>query len=112
MVLLPDCAHSTDESISIPKIRVNKSVTSCPCVRCFQSQIDGVRRLQQYLCDLVIGRALGPGVAADADTLFSASRPEPSSFLLQGFAIGIDKFELDWLIGRDMQEERAVGLYR
>src|SRR6185369_13946129 len=98
MVLLGACAHSTDESISIPKIRTNKSVTSCPCVRCFQSHVDRVGRFQQYLRDVVIGRALWSGVATDTNPLLSAAHPEPSGFLFQGFAVRIEQFELDWLV--------------
>src|SRR6516164_8375642 len=74
------------------------------------SEIDRCCRAKQHGGNLVLRRALGPLMAADADTLFSTTDPEPSAFLAKNCAVRIQQRKSNRSIRRNSYKERTVLL--
>ncbi len=81
-------------------------------VRARARHVGRSRGLQQNHRHGILGRSFRARVASDARSLFAAAHPEPSSLPLQGFAGGIEQFDLQRLIGRDLKEKRSVAFHR
>ena len=54
---------------------------------------------------MILGGALGTGVAADADALLAATNPEPTVFLAEDRTVFIEQGKADGLIGGGLDEK-------
>ena len=68
--------------------------------------------VQQHLRDRIFGGALRSGMAADADPLLAAARPEPALLGRDDLAGAVQQFEADGRLSRRVHKERSVLFHR
>ena len=77
--------------------------------RCAPVMSAGVVDFSRTHGHCIFGRGFRARVASDACSLFAAAHPEPASLPLQGFAGAVEQFDLQRLIGWDLNKERSVA---
>src|ERR1035441_5158848 len=103
------CASIEEDSRRNPRSRFVTLVSSCSVLRACASHVGWSGRLQQDHRDRILRRGLRSGVAADAGTLFPAAHPEKSRLVLQSLARLVQQFDLQRLLGGDLDEEGSVA---
>jgi hypothetical protein len=74
-------------------------------------QVSRSSGFQQNIRNRVFRSRFWAGVAADAATLLASPHPEESGLPLQGFAFGIQQFDLQRLIPWNLYEEGSIAFH-
>src|ERR1700690_1745587 len=102
--------ETEDESRRNPRIGLVMLVPSRGAVRGCAGHVGGRGGLQQDHGNSILRRGFRAGVASHTGTLLAAAHPEKSRFALQGFSGAVQQFDLQRLLGGNLNEERTVAL--